>query len=138
MMVMDRSLVLGRLLFLFLLQISGMCAETYGQTISSRFEAGVQSSLLQFSTPSDVTATVPPLRSDYETIFGFGGYWDWNLTRDLAAEGKVDWYPRHLLPNYGQEGGRTSGSARSEDIYPPQETLEPFRRSATDDGSFQP
>jgi hypothetical protein len=83
------------------------CAETQAQTASSRFEAGVQGSLLQLSTPSINGVLTPPDRPHYETIFGLGGHADWNVSQYLAIEGEVDWYPRHLSPSFQEEGGRT-------------------------------
>jgi len=35
------------------------------------------------------------------------GAGDWNFSRYVAIEGELDWYPRHVSPNFQEEGGRT-------------------------------
>jgi hypothetical protein len=93
---------------LVMLTILGTCTVTQAQTPSSRFEAGVQGSLLHLSSPS--INGVPYSfedRPQNETIFGLGGRGDWNFSRYVAIEGELDWYPRQVSPNFQNEGGRT-------------------------------
>jgi len=78
------------------------------QTATSPFEAGMQGSLLRFSQPTFDELPFPPSPAHHDTIFGPGGYVDWNVSRLLAIEAAAEWYPRHFSPLlYPQEGGRT-------------------------------
>lgn len=98
----------GGLLVFLLLSFLRTFTESQAQTPSSRFEAGVQGSFLQLSSPSINGLPYSFYdRPQYETIFGLGGRADWNFSRHVAIEGELDWYPRHLSPNFQQEGGRT-------------------------------
>lgn len=70
---------------------------SFAQGNYTRFEFGAQYSLIRL-TSSDLGAT---------NYSGFGGRFDWNLNRRLALESQIDFFPEHLVPLLGIQGGQT-------------------------------
>jgi hypothetical protein len=64
----------------------------------SPFELGAQ-----YSTIEETSSSIH--RIDFS---GFGGRFDWNLTRRFALESQVDFFPEHGVPLLLVQGGRTA------------------------------
>lgn len=79
--------------FVFLL----LAVATKAQDNSTQFELGAQYSL--------IGETNTALQKKY--FSGFGGRFDWNLTRRLAFESQVDFFPEHGDPLPLVQGGQT-------------------------------
>lgn len=73
----------------------------FAQDDYTRVEFGTQYSLVRL-TNTDLGAT---------NYSGFGGRFDWNLTRRLAFESQIDFFPEHLIPLLSIQGGQTVQAA---------------------------
>jgi len=67
------------------------------QNSYTRLEFGAQYSLIRL-TNNDLGGT---------NYSGLGGRLDWNLNRRLALESQLDFFPEHLIPLTGVQGGQT-------------------------------
>jgi hypothetical protein len=67
------------------------------QDIYTRTEIGAEFSIIRQSPPGDGGKNYP----------GFGGRFDWNLTRRLAIESQVDFFPEHSGSVLYKQGGQT-------------------------------
>ncbi len=93
--MLRRTLILTRAGFLLctLLLALPLCA----QEEYARFEWGAQ-----YSTIRQTTANLNGI-----SFSGFGGRFDWNLTRRLALESQVDFFPEHAVPLLLVQGGQS-------------------------------
>src|SRR3974390_2773960 len=66
----------------------------------SRFELGAQYSTIRETKPDLSDAN----------FSGFGGRFDWNLTRRLAFESQIDFFPQEGVPLPLVQGGRTTAA----------------------------
>lgn len=69
----------------------------YAQDTRTRFEVGAEYSLIE-ATQADHSGV---------TYSGFGGRFDWNLSRRLAIESQVDFFPEHGASFLLIQGGQT-------------------------------
>jgi hypothetical protein len=74
-----------------------IAAPIFAQDEYTHFEFGAQYSIVRLTNHSLGA-------SNYS---GFGGRFDWNLTRRLAFESQVDFFPEHLIPLVTIQGGQT-------------------------------
>jgi Outer membrane protein beta-barrel domain len=82
--------------FLFAL-LAGLASPTSAQDIYTRFEFGAQFSTVQQAPPGGGSKAYP----------GFGGRFDWNLSRRLALEAQADFFPGHAESLLYRQGGQT-------------------------------
>lgn len=82
-------------LFLFLLLLA-TARGTFAQDIYTRFEFGAQFSTVRQAPPGGGGKNYP----------GFGGRFDWNLTRRLALEAQADFFPGHAGSLLYRQGGQ--------------------------------
>jgi hypothetical protein len=75
---------------------------TEGQTQESKFEGGGQFSSLQLDIRSATSTGTFTISKDRQNISGFGGRFGYNLTRSVALEAEVNFFPQ----NRDLEGGR--------------------------------
>src|SRR5215813_4113817 len=94
---MDMTLWLVPRCILFTLLFVLAAPFLFAQEDHTRFEFGAQYSTIRL-TSHDFGA------SNYS---GFGGRFDWNLSRRLAFESQVDFFPEHLIPLVTLQGGQT-------------------------------
>ncbi len=82
----------------FALLVLSFAANTcFAQENYTRFELGAQ-----FSTVRET-----PDGGGGKNYPGFGGRVDWNLTRRLALEGEIDYFPGHAESQFLLQGGQT-------------------------------
>jgi hypothetical protein len=74
-----------------------LAPSVFAQDSYTRFELGAQYSLVRL-TNNDLAAT---------NYSGFGGRFDWNLNRRVAFESQLDFFPQHVIPLVGIQGGQT-------------------------------
>ncbi len=72
-------------------------ASSRAQDIYTRTEFGVEFSTIRQAPPGGGGKNYP----------GFGGRFDWNLTRRLALETQVDFFPEHSGELFYRQGGQT-------------------------------
>ena len=90
--------VLGNAAILFALLVLSFAARPcFAQDNYTRFELGAQFSTIRETPPGGGGKNYP----------GFGGRFDWNLTRRLALEGELDYFPGHAESQFLLQGGRT-------------------------------
>lgn len=82
---------------LFALFLVFIASPVFAQDDYTRFEVGAQYSTIRLTNHSLGA-------SNYS---GFGGRFDWNLTRRLAFESQLDFFPEHLVPLVTIQGGQT-------------------------------
>jgi hypothetical protein len=81
----------------FLLMLFLTASALHAQDIYTRFELGGQFSTIRQSPPGGGGKNYP----------GFGGRFDWNLTRRLALETQIDFFPEHSESLLYKQGGQT-------------------------------
>jgi len=83
--------------FLVFFSLCFLATAVRGQDIYTRTEFGAEFSTIRQAPPGGGGKNYP----------GFGGRFDWNLTRRLALETQVDFFPEHSGELFYRQGGQT-------------------------------